>query len=219
MRQLNNKHLDTTEGASAHQGEIVSSQFAPSCQKDENQMKKSNHINFHTRESLYTGAKETLYKLDDKLNNINVLNKKQELIESIKDILLEVKTEVDHITWAEEVIRENEMAEKFGYYRTEPECFLFEYEGMRLDQWNRRYANFATFFRCRIYKGREHGMDGKWILEVNSEKVFTSHKLLDCLETHKKVIKSIQGGSYKRILWSQVDKLQKKYGFFNDYIQ
>lgn len=38
MRQLNNKHLDTTEGASAHQGEIVSSQFAPSCQKDENQM-------------------------------------------------------------------------------------------------------------------------------------------------------------------------------------
>jgi hypothetical protein len=39
MRQLNNKHLDTTEGASAHQGEIVSSQFAPSCQKDENQMK------------------------------------------------------------------------------------------------------------------------------------------------------------------------------------
>jgi len=38
MRQLNNKHLDTIEGASAHQGEIVSSQFAPSCQKDENQM-------------------------------------------------------------------------------------------------------------------------------------------------------------------------------------
>jgi hypothetical protein len=40
MRQLNNKHLDTTEGASALPGEIVSSQFAPSCQKDENQMKK-----------------------------------------------------------------------------------------------------------------------------------------------------------------------------------
>tara|TARA_Y100000401_G_scaffold44683_1_gene34217 strand:+ start:10113 stop:10409 length:297 start_codon:yes stop_codon:yes gene_type:complete len=39
MRQLNNKHLDTTEGASALPGEIVSSQFAPSCQKDENQMK------------------------------------------------------------------------------------------------------------------------------------------------------------------------------------
>ena len=41
MRQLNNKHLDTIEGASALPGEIVSSQFAPSCQKDENQMKKS----------------------------------------------------------------------------------------------------------------------------------------------------------------------------------
>jgi len=39
MRQLNNKHLDTIEGASALPGEIVSSQFAPSCQKDENQMK------------------------------------------------------------------------------------------------------------------------------------------------------------------------------------
>ena len=38
MRQLNNKHLDTIEGASALPGEIVSSQFAPSCQKDENQM-------------------------------------------------------------------------------------------------------------------------------------------------------------------------------------
>tara|TARA_R100000742_G_C4240236_1_gene60070 strand:- start:387 stop:665 length:279 start_codon:yes stop_codon:yes gene_type:complete len=40
MRQLNNKHYDTLEGASAHPGEIVSSQFAPSCQKDENQMTK-----------------------------------------------------------------------------------------------------------------------------------------------------------------------------------
>ena len=36
MRQLKNKHLDTTEGASALPGEIVSSQFAPSVsQKDE----------------------------------------------------------------------------------------------------------------------------------------------------------------------------------------
>jgi hypothetical protein len=39
MRQLNNKHFDTIEGASALPGEIVSSQFAPSVsQKDENQM-------------------------------------------------------------------------------------------------------------------------------------------------------------------------------------
>ena len=39
MRQLNSKHFDTIEGASAHQGEIVSSQFAPSVsKKDENQM-------------------------------------------------------------------------------------------------------------------------------------------------------------------------------------
>lgn len=41
MRQLNNKHFDTIEGASALPGEIVSSQFAPSVsKKDENQMKK-----------------------------------------------------------------------------------------------------------------------------------------------------------------------------------
>ncbi len=33
MRQLNSKHFDTIEGASAHQGEIVSSQFAPSVSK------------------------------------------------------------------------------------------------------------------------------------------------------------------------------------------
>ena len=39
MRQLNNIHFDTIEGASAHQGEIVSSQLAPSVsQKDENKM-------------------------------------------------------------------------------------------------------------------------------------------------------------------------------------
>ena len=45
MRQLNNKHFDTIEGASAHQGEIVSSQFAPSVsKKDENQMHKRNTI-------------------------------------------------------------------------------------------------------------------------------------------------------------------------------
>jgi len=37
MRQLNNKHFDTIEGASALPGEIVSSQFAPSVsKKDEN---------------------------------------------------------------------------------------------------------------------------------------------------------------------------------------
>ena len=39
MRQLNNIHFDTKEGASGCLAEIVSSQFAPSVsQKDENQM-------------------------------------------------------------------------------------------------------------------------------------------------------------------------------------
>lgn len=54
MRQLNNKHFDTIEGASALPGEIVSSQFAPSVsQKDEmmiltlknNQTKKQKNWN------------------------------------------------------------------------------------------------------------------------------------------------------------------------------
>ena len=40
MRQLNNKHLDTTEGASALPGEIVSSQFAPSVSKKDEKMTK-----------------------------------------------------------------------------------------------------------------------------------------------------------------------------------
>jgi len=41
MRQLNNKHFDTIEGASARQGEVVSSASSPlvSQQKDENKMK------------------------------------------------------------------------------------------------------------------------------------------------------------------------------------
>lgn len=38
MRQLNNKHFDTIEGASALPGEIVSSQFAPSVSKKDEKM-------------------------------------------------------------------------------------------------------------------------------------------------------------------------------------
>ena len=218
MRQLNNKQFDTKEGASASHSELSHPQLAPSVSQKDEIMKKSNHIKFHTRDSLYTGAKETLYKLHDMLNNINVLDKKQNLVESIKDILVEVETEVDHITWAEEILRENKLAEEFGYYRKYSECFIFNYEGMRIDQWNQRYANFSEFFRCRIYKSVEKNTENKWFFDVNGENVFTSDRLLDCLETHKKVIKSVQGGSYKRILWSQVDKLQKKHGFFNNNI-
>ena len=40
MRQLNNIHFDTIEGASAHQGEIVSSQFAPSVSQKDEKMNK-----------------------------------------------------------------------------------------------------------------------------------------------------------------------------------
>ena len=60
MRQLNNKHLDTIEGASALPGEIVSSQFAPSCQKDENQMHKRNTIIKEMKQNGFT-AKEIFY--------------------------------------------------------------------------------------------------------------------------------------------------------------
>lgn len=75
MRQLNNKHFDTIEGASAHQGEIVSSQFAPSVsQKDEkmiltlekNQTKKEKNwndtaLNIITRKN-NTVIIETIYR-------------------------------------------------------------------------------------------------------------------------------------------------------------
>ena len=45
MRQLNNKHFDTIEGASALPGEIVSSQFAPSVsQKDEKMTKEQRDL-------------------------------------------------------------------------------------------------------------------------------------------------------------------------------
>ena len=46
MRQLNNKHFDTIEGASARQGEVVSSASRPlvSQQKDENKMLTKNDI-------------------------------------------------------------------------------------------------------------------------------------------------------------------------------
>lgn len=65
MRQLNNKHYDTLEGASAHQGEIVSSQFAPSCQKDEKMI--------HTIISLSSDNthKGTIDELVDFVNNHN----------------------------------------------------------------------------------------------------------------------------------------------------
>ncbi len=75
MRQLNNIHFDTIEGASAHQGEIVSSQLAPSVsQKDEkmmltlekNQTKKEKNwndtaLNIMTRKN-NTVTVETIYR-------------------------------------------------------------------------------------------------------------------------------------------------------------
>lgn len=190
-------------------------------------MKKSNHLKFHTRDSLYTGAKETLYKLHDMLNKINVLDKKQNLVESIKDILVEVETEVDHITWAEEILRENKLADEYGYTRVEPKCFLFYYDGHDEAKTPLSLRLYTASYRCRVYEvyPKTNNNNKKWVLEVDGEKVFSSNNLSNCFETHCKITKSItnpftfSNGSYQRIDWDKVDKLQKKHGFFNDYIQ
>ncbi len=186
-------------------------------------MKQQEHIKFHTRDSLYTGAKETLYKLADKLNRINILESKQELIAQIKDIKYEVDCEVEHITWAEEVIRENALAQSFGYTRCEPNCFLFEYDGHSGESISLQYKTYEAFFRCRIYNNSENPLksnpDKEWTLEVNGEKIVTSKRLLECLRTHSEVIKTVRHGIYKKILWGKVDKLQKKNGFFDLYVR
>ena len=68
MRQLNNIHFDTIEGASAHQGEIVSSQFAPSCQKDENQMiLNTEQLDYLIGETLTERVRLCSAKLDAKM--------------------------------------------------------------------------------------------------------------------------------------------------------
>ena len=189
-------------------------------------MKKSNHLKFHTRDSLYTGAKETLFKLNDMLNKINVLDKKQNLVESIKKILVEVETEVDHITWAEKILRENKLADEYGYTRVEPECFLFYYDGHDEAKTPPSLRPYTASYRCRVYQvyPRTNNNNKKWVLEVNGEKVFSSNNLSNCFKTHCKITQTIENpfifsnGSYQKIDWDKVDKLQKKHGFFNDYI-
>ena len=178
---------------------------------------------FHTRDSLYTGAKDCLYKIHSLVTSINVLDKKQDIIEGVKDILLEVKSEVEHITWAEEVINENRLANSFHYERVKPNCFLFEYDGRSSESTPLAYKSYEAFFRCRIYSNSEKHLESnpnkEWTLEVNGEKVLTSKRLLECLETHTKIVKEVRRGVYKKILWDKVDKLQKKNGFFDLYIK
>ena len=65
MRQLNNKHFDTIEGASARQGEVVSSASSPlvSQQKDENKMLTKNDIGKAT--IWYAGKQMVLSAIED----------------------------------------------------------------------------------------------------------------------------------------------------------
>ena len=165
-------------------------------------MKQQEHIKFNTRDSLYTGAKETLYNLKDKLDNIK--GKEFDVYQLIKDITFEVESEVKHITWAEEVVRENALAQSFGYTRKSSDSFLFEYDGHRGESTSLQYKTYEEFFRCRIYnnseKPFESNPDKEWTLEVNGEKIVTSKRLLECLETHTKIIKTVRRGVYKKIL-------------------
>ena len=195
--------------------------------KKELQLNSTNVIgklNFHTKDSLYTGAKDCLYKIHDLVNSINVIGKKQDIIKGVKDILLEVESEVEHITWAEEVINENRIAGSFFYDRVEPNCFLFNYDGHDRDNIPTQYKSYEEGFRCRIYHKTNPLISNptptkEWTLEVNGEKIVTSKRLLECLETHSDIIKEVRYGTYKKILWDKVDKLQKKNGFFDLYTQ
>ena len=65
MRQLNNKHYDTIQGASARQGEVVSSASSPlvSQQKDENKMLTKNDIGKAT--IWYAGNQMVLSAIED----------------------------------------------------------------------------------------------------------------------------------------------------------